>query len=100
MSEQPILRLSNVESAYGPITAIRGVSMSRRIPVADGRIRSAEALTAGCSTVIFLLLACLDLGCRSGASYGGLPVGAPKRGSLPCMDDDPAGFLTLRRARL
>ena len=27
MSEAPILRLSNVESAYGPITAIRGVSL-------------------------------------------------------------------------
>ena len=26
-SERPILRLSNVESAYGPITAIRGVSL-------------------------------------------------------------------------
>lgn len=27
MSESPILRLSNVEAAYGPITAIRGVSL-------------------------------------------------------------------------
>ena len=27
MSAQPILRLANIESCYGPITAIRGISL-------------------------------------------------------------------------
>ena len=27
MSEKPILRLANIESSYGPITAIRGISL-------------------------------------------------------------------------
>ena len=30
ISDQPVLKLSNVESAYGPIKAIRGVSLQVR----------------------------------------------------------------------
>ena len=69
MNDQPLLQLANVESAYGPIKAIRGVSLKVRV----GEIATVLGSNgAGKSTILKTISGVLD----------------PTRGSIRFNDED------------
>ena len=89
-ADQPLLRLQNVESAYGPIKAIRGVSLQVR----RGEIATVLGSNGAGKTTVFNLISRIYTPTTGTIAYAG-PGGA----MLPLTDQPPHKVAGLGIAR-